>query len=99
MSELQDGEAVVEESVGLEAAGWWSGAAGRRSCGMVGAARWWRLRDGFGWLWLGEMEDWGIWWHCCLQDPGGGLYMELQYYQNILIVSFAGCSGLQAGGA
>jgi hypothetical protein len=30
----RDGEAAVEESVDLEGAGWWSGAAGRRSCGM-----------------------------------------------------------------
>jgi len=36
----RDGEAAVEESVDLEAAGWWSGADGRRSYGMVEAAGW-----------------------------------------------------------
>jgi len=36
----RDGEAAVEESVDLEAAGWWSGADGQRSCGMVEAAGW-----------------------------------------------------------
>ena len=33
----------------------------------------------------------GIWWHCCPRDGGATLYMALWYYQNIPIVSFAGC--------
>jgi len=86
----RDGEAAVEESVDLEAAGWWSGADGRRSCRMVEAAGWiggmvaplaGRI-GGFG----------GIWWRRCLRDGGARLYMALQYYQNIPIVSFVGCT-------
>jgi hypothetical protein len=89
---LLDGRAgwqrAVEESMDLEAAGWIGG-------GSVGWANW-RLGI-WGRTWLSVSEDWGNLVVPVPTRPGAAIYMALQYYQNILVVSFVKCSDVHDG--